>query len=77
MKDRPQGIPLFASRNVTEHLLRGVAAVASFSVAITSREAWPLLSGATAIVGMLFLRGCPACWTIGLVETIARRFDRS
>jgi hypothetical protein len=66
---------LFASR-MTRHLLRGAIAAALLYAAISqqvSAPGWSVLAGLLALVAM---RGCPACWTIGLVETICRRVHR-
>lgn len=68
---------LFASRTLTRHLLRGAIAAALLYAAISRQDSapgWSMLAGLLALVA---LRGCPACWTIGLVETICRRVHRS
>ena len=69
----------FASRTVPEHLLRGIAAVALAVFAIWTFASPALLSGAlalAAVIGAVFLlRGCPMCWLVGLVETVAHRKD--
>jgi len=31
------------------------------------------LLGKTGLLALVAMRGCPACWTIGLVETILQR----
>ena len=64
---------LLASRTLTRHLLRGAIAAALLYAAISQQDSapgWSVLAGLLAFVAM---RGCPACWTIGLVETICRR----
>ncbi len=67
---------LFASQSLAGHLLRGAAAFALLYWAITHQHTQPamaLLAGAGALVAM---RGCPVCWTIGLVETLGQKFRR-
>jgi hypothetical protein len=67
---------LFASRSVTAHLLRGAVAAVLLPWAIANASSQPalaLLSVAAAVVAM---RGCPMCWTAGLIETIAARLKR-
>lgn len=64
---------MFCSRSVPIHLLRGLGAVLLLIAAfIVGREqVWlvpPLLVGA-----VILLRGCPACWLVGLLETAATR----
>ena len=64
---------LFASRTLTRHLLRGAIAAALLYAAISqqgSAPGWSVLAGLLALVAM---GGCPACWSIGLVETICQR----
>lgn len=60
-----------ASNSLGEHPLRGVAglvvgALAIFLVAIVGPVSLLLLT-LTAVVW----RGCPTCWTVGLIATIA------
>ena len=69
---------MFASKTLIEHGLRGVVGIAAISAAIIlGRE-----SGGAAVAGSLALagvalvafRGCPVCWTIGMIETARNRF---
>lgn len=60
---------MFCSRSMSIHLLRGLGAVLLLIAAFMfGRErVWllpPLLVGA-----VILLRGCPACWLVGLFET--------
>ncbi len=64
---------LFATKTLGGHLIRGVIAVALIYVAIERQHAnpvWAVLAGLLALVAM---RGCPVCWTIGLIENIQQR----
>jgi hypothetical protein len=62
---------LFATRTLSGHLIRGAVASTLLYAAIGQQHAhWSVLAGLLALVAM---RGCPACWTIGLVETILQR----
>ena len=66
----------FASQSLAGHLLRGAVAFTLLYWAITHQQAQPfmaLLAGAGALVAM---RGCPVCWTIGLVETVGQKLKR-
>lgn len=67
----------FASRSITEHLARGAGAVALIVLAIRFADSggWLAIGGApTTLIGALVLmRGCPTCWIVGLVGTIADR----
>ena len=64
---------LFATQTLSGHLIRGAVAFALFYAAIGQQHAhqgWSVTAGLMALVAM---RGCPVCWTIGLVETIQQR----
>lgn len=66
----------FASQSLAGHLLRGAVAFTLLYWAVVHQQAQPfmaLLAGAGALVAM---RGCPVCWTIGLVETLGQKFKR-
>ncbi len=67
---------VFASQSLGGHLVRGALAFALVYGAINQQHAhpgWSLLAGALALVA---LRGCPMCWTIGLLETVQQRIRR-
>jgi hypothetical protein len=74
-----QPMTLFASRTVGQHLLRGVVGGIAFVVAVPLfflGEGWLAMTGAAVfgLVAVLALRGCPLCWTVGLVETVVHRW---
>jgi hypothetical protein len=63
---------MFASRTLTEHLLRGIVGIGAMIGAV----AFAPLGWASLLlvpVGLVALRGCPMCWTIGLVQTVWAR----
>ncbi len=64
---------VFGNRTLTRHLLRGVIGFSCVTVSLhTMNEMlWPSLM--LLPIALYALRGCPICWTIGLVETIAMR----
>ncbi|MFI0351705.1 hypothetical protein [Actinomadura sp. 9N407] len=68
----------FASTSLPRHLLRGGL---GFGALIGSFALIPALGPASLLllpVGLLALRGCPTCWTIGLIQTISQgRLQRS
>lgn len=62
----------FASASLTRHLMRGVV---GFGSLVTSFALLPAIGPVSLLllpVGLVALRGCPTCWTIGLIETISR-----
>jgi hypothetical protein len=71
---RQCAINAFTSQTVTAHLLRGALAFALLYAAVSLRLEHP--GWALAAVGLSFvaMRGCPVCWTTGLVEAIGRRW---
>jgi hypothetical protein len=64
---------MFASRTIAKHLARGAVGIAALVVALTAGPAHPLLYVVLLPAALVALRGCPTCWTIGLVQTIAAR----
>ncbi|WP_079427098.1 hypothetical protein [Streptomyces katrae] len=70
--------PDFASASLPRHLARGALGFGSLAGAVALLPyAWPV-SLALLPAGLLALRGCPMCWTVGLVQTLSRgRLRRS
>ena len=70
--------PDFASSSLPRHLARGVI---GFGGLIGSVALIPTVGPVSLLllpVGVMALRGCPMCWTIGLIQTISRgRLQRS
>jgi hypothetical protein len=69
---------VFKSKTVLGHIARGIAGFAFLAIVLGYGPElgwWTLIPAAGALA---FLRGCPMCWTVGLVETVLhRRSDRS
>lgn len=62
---------MFASKSLTEHVARGAVGIGVLVGTMMLIPDHPLLALAGIPVALIALRGCPACWTIGLFETIA------
>ena len=61
---------MFKSGSVVEHIIRGVLGFGLLAIGLMYSAVlglWTLLLLAGALV---CLRGCPLCWTAGLVETV-------
>jgi hypothetical protein len=64
----PSGV--FATQTLTGHAIRGAMAFALLYFAIQQRHSHPAASLSAGLLALVAMRGCPVCWTIGLVETI-------
>lgn len=64
---------MFASRTITGHLARGTVGLSALGTAVALGPVHPLIALALVPVALIALRGCPACWTIGLIQTVAAR----
>lgn len=76
-----QTLMMFGNKKLGIHLLRGAIAFAAVAISLaTAGKLWwtPFVLMPLAL---WMLRGCPACWTIGLIESLAFRIhaitDRS
>jgi hypothetical protein len=63
---------MFGSAFLGAHLTRGAAAAALLAWAIVHQTAHPWLALGVGVAALVTLRGCPMCWTVGLVETLSR-----
>ena len=66
---------MFGSRSLVWHLTKGAIGVAAliFALSMTTRYPWAPLIGLP--VALLAFRGCPMCWTVGLIETVAAKWS--
>ena len=64
---------MFASRGIVEHLARGVVGLSAFAAAGVVATTHPWLSVAAIVVAFVALRGCPTCWTMGLIQTVVAK----
>lgn len=73
----PDG-PDFTSGSASEHVMRGVVGFGALIGAVALVPVVGPMSLMLVPVGLVALRGCPMCWTIGLIQTISRgRLQRS
>jgi len=61
---------MFASKSIAAHLLRGFLGLGALAGAMALLSQHPFVALALFITGLVALRGCPMCWTIGLLETV-------
>jgi hypothetical protein len=64
---------MYGSSTLTEHLVRGGVGITMFALAAYTAAEAPLLAVGLAVAALIPLRGCPACWTVGLYETACKR----
>jgi len=67
---------MLASNTLLEHSLRGLVGIAALWYAVQITAVHPLGALALGALALLAFRGCPMCWTIGLVETASQRWRR-
>ena len=73
----------FGNKTLRVHVLRGLLGFVALYVSLSTlpRTIWPSL--VLLLVALYLLKGCPMCWTMGLIETIVmtvhkrqeRKFD--
>ena len=61
---------IFASESVFGHLIRGAIGIALVVWAVRNQGTQPGLAIAAGLCALVAFRGCPMCWTVGLIETI-------
>jgi hypothetical protein len=64
------GATPFSSRTLAEHLLRGAVGIAALVLAVRISGSHPLLAIGLAVGMVAAFRGCPICWTMGLIDTL-------
>lgn len=64
---------MFASKSVAEHVARGLAGAFALGAAVLWASSHPWLSLLAVPAALVLLRGCPMCWTLGLLETLQAR----
>lgn len=65
---------MYCSTSVTAQLVRGVMALVSIVGAIVlAPYFWPAL--VLLPLAIYLMRGCPACWFVGLMEAIRARSE--
>jgi len=64
------GLTPFTSRTLREHLIRGAFGIAALALAMYFLGSHPVAAIVLGICALIAFRGCPVCWTIGLLDTI-------
>ena len=66
---------MFASRSVLVHVTRGLVGLGSLALLLMVGPSIPWLWLALGPLALIAFRGCPMCWTLGLVQTVAARLS--
>ncbi|MFI8929464.1 hypothetical protein ACIG3E_17515 [Streptomyces sp. NPDC053474] len=68
----------FASTSLPRHLARGALGFGALAGSVLLIPVVGLVGLLLAPLGLLALRGCPMCWTVGLLQTLSNgRLRRS
>lgn len=66
---------MFASSTLAEHAVRGGIGFGALAAGMASATTHPWLAWLALPVALLAFRGCPTCWTIGLLEAAVARLQ--
>jgi hypothetical protein len=58
---------------LTMHLVRGATAAVLIAWALMFAGTQPVLGIAAGVMAVIAMRGCPACWMLGLWDTLRHR----
>ena len=64
---------MFASKTIGGQLLRGAIAAALIAWAVVHQMSHPVFALTARAAALVAMRGCPLCWTLGLVATVVER----
>jgi len=66
----------FGNKSISIHLMRGALGLLALFVSLWlfGRSMW--IGFAVLAVAVYLLKGCPMCWLLGLVETVARVLNK-
>lgn len=64
---------MFASKSLVAHVARGVIGFGALAASVLVARELLWVSIALLPLALVALRGCPMCWTVGLIQTIVAR----
>ncbi|WP_437923471.1 hypothetical protein WMF37_31140 [Sorangium sp. So ce291] len=64
---------MFASKSLVEHVARGLLGFGALTASALLAPTSPWAALALLPVALVALRGCPLCWTLGLIQTVMAR----
>jgi hypothetical protein len=66
---------MFASNTLLEHLVRGAIGLTALALAFHLQDVSVFVPILLVPIGLLALKGCPMCWTLGLGETLLAKLQ--
>ncbi len=67
---------VFGNRTLLLHVAKGLGGFGALGIALATMNATIVPSLVLLPLSLYLLRGCPACWTIGLFETIVMKIHQ-
>ncbi|HYW74837.1 MAG TPA: hypothetical protein VE961_27675 [Pyrinomonadaceae bacterium] len=67
---------IFGNRTIPRHLLRGALGLTALYIAASTFHGTTWRALLFLALALILLKGCPMCWTLGLIETIAMAVHR-
>ena len=64
---------MFKSPSIVEHVFRGVLGFGLLAVGLLYSDVLGWWTIVPLVGALLSFRGCPTCWTVGLVESVLLR----
>jgi len=64
---------MLTSSSVASHIVRGVVGAGLLSIALLYSSSLGWWAAIPAVGALLCFRGCPMCWTAGLIESVLDR----
>jgi hypothetical protein len=61
---------------LTAHLIRGATAAVFIAWALLFASTQPTLAAIAGVMAVIAMRGCPACWMLGLWDALTRSSSR-
>jgi nicotinamide riboside transporter PnuC len=61
---------MFGSKTILAQMMRGGIAAALMVWALVDQSTQPVFAAAAGAAAVIAMRGCPLCWTLGLIEAI-------
>jgi hypothetical protein len=67
---------IFGNQTIGRHLLRGALGIAALYISLSTLRGTTWVGFIFLAIAVYLLKGCPMCWTLGLIETIAMTIHR-